>query len=145
MPAADIQQFALKGMQYLVTGDGKKGVFPGGPRRDLVKSVLDHVFYPMTSINLKQAGAPLLKTDLGIVLGYKLGKTSVMPDGNEAKLPAGLDFYSQEETVWAFLEGIAEKPFVELFVDTWLDDPEFIKGMTGDTAGYEREPAQAFE
>jgi hypothetical protein len=147
VPSADIKQFALQGRDFLVTGDGKKGPFPGGARRELFKSVLDHVFYPMTSINMKRAEDPTKREDLGDLLGYKLGKTTVMANGEEAKMPSGIDFYSQEETVWAFLEGMAEKPFCELFVDTWPTEDTFITDMMGSspTADFEKEPHFTFD
>lgn len=150
VPLAGIKEFALKGWAYLSEGN-----FPAGTRASFAKLVFEQILYKMTRINYKTriidlpnlpsqlsgpvasildnlplnglSGPSLEPMEEGSVpklFGYHLGKTY-------GQLPP-MGFFEHEQTLWAFMESVAEKPFTEVFVDTIPDDADYLKAMLRD-------------
>lgn len=115
VPSANIEAFALKGWQYL-----KDGGFPAGTKAEIIKKALDNIFFKMMNFKIKTAGG---EKDIDSLLGYRLGPTY-------GTIPVSTNFFNAEESMWAFCEGVAEKPWCEFYVDTVPNNPSFIQGTT---------------
>lgn len=116
IPLADLTKFAMRGWDFL----GTSGQFPAGTKAAITKAVLEAFFYTMSSLSYKRREGQ--KSDVRNVLSYRLGKTFGL-------IPVGPSFVEQEQSVFAFLQGITEKPWCELFVETAIDDQGFLNAM----------------
>ena len=114
VPSEDIKAFALKGWQYL-----KDGTFPMGTKQALIQKTFDEIFRKITNWTVDAAGGGV---PIGDLFGYVLRSTY-------GEIPVGTNFFSQEQSIWSFIEAIAEKPWCELFVDTVPHVDSFLEAF----------------
>lgn len=114
-PLGDPKTYWEKGFRDLT----EAGVFPGGPRWQIIQTVLENRLYEFMSLNYQRGDG---FANLRKIVDYYLGETY-----GDIMVP--MQYFDQEQNLWSLFSSLCDKPWTELFVDTWPTDGAFRSGM----------------